>query len=132
MPARLLLLAWLLAGLATARPVACTAAGPFQELRLSLDGQRTWEAKPDSLHGEPQRLVAAVLAVTLGPFAAHRLYLGTEAKVPIVYGLTFGGFGILVLIDLGHILFTKDLAPYRHNGKVLMWAKPRPEEPTPP
>ena len=81
---------------------------------------------------EPQRLVAAVLALTLGPFAAHRLYLGTDVKVPIVYGLTFGGFGVLPLIDLGHILFTKDLRPYCGNGKVLMWARPQPAPLTPP
>ena len=82
---------------------------------------------------EPTRLVAAALAVTLGPFGAHRLYLGTNAKVPVFYGLTFGGFGVLVLIDLGHILFTKDLTLYEHNDQVLMWAGKRADaQPTPP
>lgn len=75
--------------------------------------------------------MAAALTVALGPFGAHRLYLGTGTKVPIVYGLTFGGFGILPLIDLGHILFTKDLTPFRQNNKVLMWA-PGPPAATPP
>lgn len=83
-------------------------------------------AQGDSLHEkEPERLVAATLAVLVGPFGAHRLYFGTTAKVPIIYGVTLGGFGILVLIDLGHILCTKDLTPYRHNDQVFMWAKPR-------
>ena len=78
-------------------------------------------------------MVAAALAVTLGPFGVHRLYLGTNAKVPIFYGLTFGGFGVLVLIDLGHILFTKDLTPYEHNNQILMWAgKGTVAGPTPP
>lgn len=110
----------------------CHAAGPFQErvLALELDDFLSAPEGPDTLRKEPQRLVAAALAITLGPFAAHRLYLGTNAKVPIVYGLTFGGFGVLVLIDLGHILFAKDLQPYRHNNKVFMWAKER--SPTPP
>jgi hypothetical protein len=73
------------------------------------------------------------MAVTLGPFGAHRLYLGTTPKVPLLYGLTFGGFGVLVLIDLGHILFTKDLSVYRDSRQVLMWAKPRGgKEVTPP
>lgn len=82
---------------------------------------------------EPQRLVAAVLAITLGPFAAHRLYLGTDVKVPIIYGLTFGGFGVLVLIDLGHILFSKDLQAFYNNDQVFMWAKgPGASSPTPP
>ena len=41
----------------------------------------------DSLKGkEPERLVAAGLAVLVGPFGAHRLYFGTKAKVPIIYG----------------------------------------------
>jgi TM2 domain-containing membrane protein YozV len=74
---------------------------------------------------EPERWVAAGLAVLVGPFGAHRLYFGTKAKVPIIYGVTLGGFGVLVLIDLGHILFTKDLTPYRDNDKVFMWGKPR-------
>ncbi len=81
---------------------------------------------------EPKRLVAATLALTLGAFGAHRLYLGTDAKVPVIYGLTFGGFGVLVLIDLGHILFTNDLHAYLANGQVLMWANGRPHPLTPP
>lgn len=75
----------------------------------------------------PSRAMAATLAVVLGPFGAHRLYLGTEAKVPVLYGLTFGAFGILPLIDLAHILFTKDLASYQANGHILMWAKEGPD-----
>ena len=81
---------------------------------------------------EPQRLVAATLTLTLGAFAAHRLYFGTNVKVPIIYGLTFGGFGVLVLIDLAHILFTKDLTAYMNNNKVLMWSTERTDPLTPP
>ena len=97
--------------------------GPPQELVLVLTGD---PLRPDTtLEKEPERAVAAVLAVLVGPFGAHRLYFGTRPKVPIIYGVTLGGFGVLVLIDLGHILFTKDLAPYRHNDKVFMWARPK-------
>jgi TM2 domain-containing membrane protein YozV len=74
---------------------------------------------------ENTRLVAALLALTLGPFGAHRLYLGTVPKVAIIYGVTFGGFGVLAVIDLVHILCTKDLTPYRNNDKVFMWAGER-------
>lgn len=74
---------------------------------------------------EDQRLVSCALALALGPFAAHRIYLGTTPKVAVIYGLTFGGFGILALIDLGHLLFSKDLEPYRNNDRVLMWGKPK-------
>ncbi|MGV3638593.1 MAG: TM2 domain-containing protein, partial [Flavobacteriales bacterium] len=44
---------------------------------------------------EDQRLVGSALALLLGPFGAHRIYLGTTPKVAIIYGLTFGGFGVL-------------------------------------
>ena len=109
-------------------------AGPFQ-LRIIPVPTLSATAAPDPAitEHEPTRLVAAALAVALGPFGAHRLYLGTNAKVPVFYGLTFGGFGVLVLIDLGHILFTKDLGPYEHNKQILMWAeKGTATGPTPP
>ena len=71
---------------------------------------------------ENTRLVATILTLTLGPFGAHRLYLGTEAIVPIFYTVTLGGgLGILPVIDLFHILLTKDLSRYYNNGRVFMW-----------
>ncbi len=72
--------------------------------------------------GENKRLVASALTIALGPFGAHRLYLGTEPEVPVAYTLTLGGgLGILPVIDLGHILFTKDLSRYENNVHVFMW-----------
>jgi TM2 domain-containing membrane protein YozV len=119
--------------LAVLRPFSAAAAGPFRANNLSEEELRAAVAAlPDVEGGEPQRLVAAALALTLGPFGAHRLYLGTNVKVPLIYGLTFGGFGILAVIDMAHILFTKDLTPYRKNGQVFMWAKPREAGTTPP
>jgi TM2 domain-containing membrane protein YozV len=70
---------------------------------------------------ENNRLVAGLLATFLGPFGAHRLYLGTNARVAVVYGLTFGGFGVLPLLDLGHLIFAKSIDPYRDNVQVFMW-----------
>ncbi len=73
---------------------------------------------------ENPRWVAAMLTVGLGLFGVHRMYLGTDMKVPIIYVLTLGGgLGVLPMIDLLAILFTKDLEPYKDNGKVFMWAK---------
>jgi hypothetical protein len=101
------------------------AAGPWPE-KSSTD-ILTWEmvsadqAKPDISRG-----MAALLAVTLGPFGGHRVYLGARPKVPLVYGITFGGFGVLVVLDLGHILFTKDLDRFRDNDRVFMWTGPKP------
>jgi len=115
------------------RPVLAAEAGPFERPVITLEELRAMAAAlpADEAH-EPQRLVAAALALTLGPFGAHRLYLGTNVKVPVVYGITFGGFGVLSMIDMVHILFTKDLTPYRDNTQVFMWAKPRTEGSTPP
>lgn len=114
-------------------PVQARVAGPFlrtgpesiellgwepEEYRPSV--QETRERVPENA-----RLVSSTLAVLLGPFAAHRIYLGTTPKVAIIYGVTFGGFGVLALIDLGHLLFTKDLAPYRNSDRVFMWSVPK-------
>lgn len=122
----LLILLFLLTSLAT------HASGPFQTLRTtafdSLLAEK-WVADSAVTH-ENTRLVASGLALLLGPFGAHRLYLGTTTKVAVIYGLTFGGFGILALIDLGHLVFSKDLTPYRNNDLVFMWG-PKPEA-TPP
>lgn len=97
-----------------------------EELLLS-----EWQAVDSAtVKGENTRLISSSLAVLLGPFGAHRLYLGTNTRVAVVYGLTFGGFGVLALLDLGHLLFTKDLAPYRNNDQVFMWGKG--QSPTPP
>jgi TM2 domain-containing membrane protein YozV len=117
--------------LASMLAVAALGAGPFQGLPGSIPAWPTEPNPPPAEHREPTRLVAAALAVTLGPFGGHRLYLGTDAKVPVFYGITFGGFGVLVVIDLAHILFTKDLAPFEHNEKILMWSHGGPPEGAP-
>ena len=119
-----------LAGPAGAADGGSATTAPAIARSLSVD---PFSAAPsDSLvPRENQRLVAATLALFLGPFGAHRLYFGTTAKVPIIYGITFGGFGILAVIDLGHILFTKDLSRYRDCDRVFMWARPKPAT-TPP
>lgn len=111
----------------------CMAAGPYNDPAAAIALLLPEEAAPgDPARPEPKRLVAATLALTLGAFGAHRLYFGTEAKVPVLYGLTFGGFGVLVLIDLAHILFTRDLAAYMDNDKILMWSKGSTRAHTPP
>ena len=110
------------------------AAGPFtvktapEQWALFVESDSSVLA---DIH-RPHRALAAGLALALGPFGGHRIYLSTDPKVPVLYALTFGGFGVLVLVDLGHILFTKDLAAYVENDRVLMWAKPRGEAAIPP
>ncbi len=73
---------------------------------------------------ENKRLTAAMLTFALGMLGVHRLYLGTKPWIPAVYLLTFGGgFLILPLIDMGVLLFSKDISKYENNDKVLMWVK---------
>lgn len=109
----------LLVGLGLALSLAGRAGGPFEPIgSISV-------ADSIEVTVENERLVSSGLALLLGPFAAHRIYLGTTPKVAIIYGLTFGGFGILALIDLGHLLFSKDLEAYRNNDRVIMWGKPK-------
>ena len=80
---------------------------------------RTAEAKAS-------KISAAIITVLLGPFGAHRVYLGTHVKVPIIYTLTLGGgFGILPLIDLAVMLISDDLGRYTDNEKVIMWINPK-------
>lgn len=119
------------------KAVGGMAAGPHQALheeRLLVVVDSLASAEHAAAEQpENQRLMATLLTVALGPFGGHRLYMGTGVKVPIIYTLTLGGcFGILPLIDLVHILTTKDLERYRNNKQVFMWAKPRTERLTPP
>ncbi len=104
------------------------AGGPCRQLfnTLPLYPALSVSAEGDSLP-PPSRALAAVFALTLGPFGGHRLYLGTRPKVPLVYALTFGGFGVLAVVDLAHILFTHDLTAYQESDRIFMWAKPRQE-----
>ncbi len=95
------------------------AGGPFVPRGVVPAADTTHVAR------ENQRLVGSGLALLLGPFGAHRIYLGTTPKVAVIYGLTFGGFGVLSLIDLGHLLFSRDLDQFRYNDRVIMWGRPK-------
>lgn len=82
---------------------------------LSSNDQKTISKK---------KTIAITLAITLGVFGAHRLYLGTSTKIPIIYTLTLGGgFGVLMVADIIAIIAAKDLSTYSPNPKIFMWAK---------
>lgn len=66
---------------------------------------------------------AIVFTLLTGFFGGHRIYFGTHHRTPIIYSITFGGLGILPLIDLAHIIFTKDLSRYEHKSQIIMWGK---------
>lgn len=79
-------------------------------------------------HDNP-RLVAIALDATLGLLGVHRLYLGTSVKVPVIYTLTCGGGCVLWLVDLGLLIFTRDITPYMNNPNLFMWTdKPQSKE----
>ena len=70
---------------------------------------------------ENQRAVAIGLDVSLGLFGVHRMYLGTDLRVPVIYTTTIGGGGVLWLVDLGMLVAVKDLTPFKDNPNVFMW-----------
>ncbi len=67
------------------------------------------------------KLAAVGLALSLGPFGVHRIYLGTSTFVPIAYTVTLGGgLGILPVLDIITILLTRDLDKLiDHQGMFL-------------
>jgi len=69
------------------------------------------------------RLVAIGLNITLGMLGVHRIYLGTDVKIPIVYTLTFGGGGVLWLVDLAFLITTKDIRPFMDNPHLFMFSR---------
>jgi len=76
----------------------------------------------EAARAENPRVVGAILAVALGPFGMHRIYFGTDVKVPVFYTLTLGGgMGFLPFIDLLHILFVRDLSYFYDNPRVFMF-----------
>lgn len=91
----------------------------LNQIDLTFENDETVVVKPKF-----RKLKAVLLAVFLGHFGVHRIYLGTNQNVPIVYSLTLGGgFGLLPLFDIIAILTTKDLDEYVGNDKVFMWSK---------
>lgn len=71
---------------------------------------------------ENKKLIAILFAIALGPLGVHRLYLGTDWKVPVIYAATLGGgFGILPLADIIAMLLTKDVQRYVGNNRLVMW-----------
>ena len=77
---------------------------------------------------DKKRVIAALLAfpVPFGFLGLHRIYLGTDPWVPVVYIVTFGGgFGLVPLIDFFEIVFSSDeeFKSYEHNSKIFMWMK---------
>tara|TARA_R110000868_G_scaffold270491_1_gene529875 strand:- start:84 stop:482 length:399 start_codon:yes stop_codon:yes gene_type:complete len=90
----------------------------LDQIDLTFENDQTTVVKPKF-----RKLKAVLLAVFLGHFGVHRIYLGTKENVPVVYSLTLGGgFGLLPFFDIIAILSSKDLDEYTNNNKVFMWS----------
>jgi TM2 domain-containing membrane protein YozV len=74
-----------------------------------------------------RKWVAALLAFPLpfGMVGLHRIYLGTQPHIPIVYVATIGGvFGLLPLADFIAILSSsEEEINTMKSGKVFFWIK---------
>ena len=73
-----------------------------------------------------KKIIAAILAFPLiGVTGIHRVYLGTQPYVPVVYMGTIGGFLILPTIDFITILTAdeKTFQSFQNNPHVFMWVK---------
>jgi TM2 domain-containing membrane protein YozV len=76
---------------------------------------------PDPEYSEKSRLVAVLLCFFLGPFGAHRFYVGKHGTA-ILMLLTLGGLGIWSIIDCIIIL----LGSFRdkEGGRIYHWIEP--------
>jgi TM2 domain-containing membrane protein YozV len=95
---------------------------PFVGLRYIILEKIEKRGKTD--RQENKKAVSMILAVFLGHFGAHRIYLGTKTVVPIAYTLTLGGgFGVLPLADFIALAVNKDISKFQNNDSFFMWIK---------
>ena len=92
----------------------------------TLDGEifTTTELEMEVLdNGEVtfKRGKSILFTIFTGILGGHRIYMGTHQRTPIIYSVTFGGFGILPLIDLIHLIFKKDISVYENKTQIIMW-----------
>lgn len=66
---------------------------------------------------------AILFTVFTGLFGGHRIYLGTHQRTPVLYSITLGGLGILPIIDLVNIIFTKDVSKFEDIPQIIMWGR---------
>jgi len=88
------------------------------DTRLQLE-----ELADDTNKVKFKRGKAILFTVFTGLFGGHRIYLGTHQRTPILYSITLGGLGILPLIDLVNIIFTKDLSKFEGIPQIIMWER---------
>ncbi|MBL4651423.1 MAG: TM2 domain-containing protein [Flavobacteriales bacterium] len=104
--------------------LSLTAAGEFHsEQPAVFFSDSVLSSTLDKKTIRRKKAIAIGLAITLGPFGVHRLYLGTDNKIPVIYSITLGAFGILPLTDIIAILTTKNIEQYLDNQQIIMWMR---------
>ncbi|MBN2668049.1 MAG: hypothetical protein JXR60_02370 [Bacteroidales bacterium] len=89
----------------------------FKSVKISLDNYSINQS-----YSGRNKLGVVIMAILTGPLGGHRLYLGTSPYVPIVYTLTLGGgMGLLPVIDVFVVVFSKDFHKFENNPQVIMW-----------
>ncbi len=66
---------------------------------------------------------AILFTVFTGFLGGHRIYFGTHQRTPILYSITLGGLGVLPIIDLVNIIFTKELSKFENVPQIIMWGR---------
>lgn len=93
------------------------------ELDKSLEkGTLILDVAPENTPVKFKRGKAILFTVFTGLFGGHRIYFGTHHRTPIIYSVTLGGLGILPLVDLVNIIFTKDLSKFDNKTQIIMWS----------
>ena len=92
------------------------------ELDKNLEkGTLILDVAPENTLVKFKRGKAILFTVFTGLFGGHRIYFGTHHRTPIIYSVTLGGLGILPLVDLVNIIFTKDLSKFDNKTQIIMW-----------
>jgi len=92
-------------------------------LAVNVSSLGLLQVQGDSIK-KKSKVLAAIFAFPypFGMLGLHRIYLGANPVIPILYIVTLGGFvGILPFVDMMVIILSEDTKPFVKNSKILMW-----------
>ncbi len=95
---------------------------------LRADVFQTTSPSDSAANFHKEKLIAAILSfpVPFGFTGLHRIYLGSDPWIPVVYLITGGGgFGLVPLIDFIFIVTAdeEEFRKYENNSKLFMWVE---------
>lgn len=93
---------------------------------VRIDSADTKPTPDSASRFHKEKLIAAILAfpVPFGFTGLHRIYLGSDPWIPVVYLITGGGgLGLVPLIDFIFIVTAneEEFRKYENNPKFFMW-----------